>query len=120
MNQVEPSRGSKASFTEGSIKRHVLHLSTVMILGFFAMTAGGLLEMFYIGMVGKLELAAITFMFPISMSLLSLTRGIGVGASSLIAQSMGQGDRQALRSLSPTPICPMLCSLPSPLYCWAS
>ncbi len=83
-----------ATFTEGSIRRHVLHLSSVMILGFLAMTIGQLIEMFYIGKVGKLELAAITFTFPISMSLNALTRGIGIGASTLIAQSMGQGDRR--------------------------
>jgi Na+-driven multidrug efflux pump len=64
-----------------------------MIVGFLAMTMGQLVEMFYIGRVGKLELAAITFSFPITMSLNALTRGIGIGASTLIAQSMGDGDR---------------------------
>jgi putative MATE family efflux protein len=64
-----------------------------MIVGFLAMTIGQLVEMFYIGRVGKLELAAITFTFPITMSLNALTRGIGIGASTLIAQSMGDHDR---------------------------
>jgi putative MATE family efflux protein len=64
-----------------------------MILGFLAMTLGSLVEMFYIGRVGKLELAAITFTFPIWMALNAMTRGIGVGASTLIAQSRGEGDR---------------------------
>lgn len=71
----------------------MLKLSSVMILGFLAMTVGQLIEIFYIGRVGKLELAAITFMFPISMSLNALTRGIGIGASTLIARSMGAGNR---------------------------
>jgi putative MATE family efflux protein len=65
-----------------------------MILGFLAMTVGQLIEIFYIGKVGKAELAAVTFMFPISMSLNALTRGIGIGAATLIAQSMGAGDRE--------------------------
>ncbi len=82
-----------ATFTQGSIRRHVIHLSGVMVLGFLAMTLGQLIEMFYVGMIGKRELAAITFMFPISMSLNALTRGIGIGASTIIAQSMGEGDR---------------------------
>ena len=64
-----------------------------MILGFLAMTVGSLVEMFYIGQLGKLELAAITFTFPIWMALNAMTRGIGVGASTLIAQSRGEGDR---------------------------
>jgi putative MATE family efflux protein len=64
-----------------------------MIVGFLAMTIGQLIEMFYIGMVGSFEIAAITFTFPIAMSLNALSRGIGVGASTLIAQSMGDGNR---------------------------
>jgi len=83
-----------ATYTEGAIRDHVAKLSSVMILGFLAMTVGQLIEIFYIGKVGKAELAAVTIMFPISMSLNALTRGIGIGAATLIAQSMGAGDRE--------------------------
>jgi putative MATE family efflux protein len=81
-------------FTQGSIKRHVIKLSSVMILGFLAMTLGSLIEIFYLGMVGRLELAAIAFSFPMVMALNAMTRGIGVGAASLIARAMGEGDRE--------------------------
>lgn len=60
-----------------------------MILGFLAMTIGQLIEMFYIGKVGKLELAAITFTFPISMSLNALTRGIGTAGTGHNALNQG-------------------------------
>ena len=40
-----------------------------MIVGFLAMTLGSLIEIFYLGMVGKLELAAIAFSFPMVMAL---------------------------------------------------
>ena len=83
-----------ATYTEGAIRDHVAKLSSVMILGFLAMTVGQLIEIFYIGKVGKAELAAVTFMFPISMSLNALTRGIGIGAATFIAQSMGAGYRE--------------------------
>ena len=92
MSGAGPSR--TATYTEGAIRGHVAKLSSVMILGFLAMTLGQLIEIFYIGKVGKAELAAITFMFPISMSLNALTRGIGIGAATLIAQSMGAWDRE--------------------------
>ncbi|NQV66624.1 MAG: MATE family efflux transporter [SAR86 cluster bacterium] len=81
-------------FTQGSIKRHVMKLSSVMIVGFLAMTLGSLVEVFYLGMVGKLELAAIAFAFPLVMALNGITRGLGVGAASLIARSMGEGHRE--------------------------
>ena len=68
------------------------------------MTIGQLIEIFYIGKVGKLELAAITFMVPISMSLNALTRGIGIGAATIIARSMGAGNRdETAGNLSASP-----------------
>lgn len=89
-----PQPGRHGNFTEGSIPRHVAHLAGIMILGFIAMTLGQLVEIFYIGMVGKEELAAIAFSFPVVMSLNAVTRGIGIGASTLIARAMGEGDRE--------------------------
>ncbi|MEX2488642.1 MAG: MATE family efflux transporter [Pseudomonadales bacterium] len=93
--ETEPTiSGSRGNFTEGSIPKHIFKLAGVMIFGFLAMTLGQLVEIFYLGLVGKSELAAITFCFPIVMSLNAMTRGIGIGASTLIAQSMGEGDRE--------------------------
>ncbi len=79
------------SYTDGSIRRHVIKLSGVMVIGFFAMTLGNLVEIFYVGQVGKFELAAYAFVFPVAMSLNALTRGIGIGGATLIAQRIGRG-----------------------------
>ncbi|MBV1878291.1 MAG: MATE family efflux transporter [Pseudomonadales bacterium] len=98
MNQIKPT-GNKppnnaGGYTQGSVNRHIFKLSSVMIFAFLAMTLGGLIEVFYLGMVGKDELAAITFTFPVAMSLNALARGIGMGAASLIAQAMGKKLRE--------------------------
>jgi putative MATE family efflux protein len=82
----------RGGFTEGPVRDHVVSLAGVMIVGFLAMTVASLIEVFYIGTVSKEALAAITFMFPIAMSLNAMTRGIGIGASSLIARNMGEGN----------------------------
>lgn len=89
-----PAAGARGNLTEGSIPKHIGYLAGVMIFGFLAMTLGQLVEIFYLGMVGKAELAAIAFCFPVVMSLNAMTRGIGIGASTLIARSMGEGDRE--------------------------
>lgn len=100
MNTQAPQKASKdrqtkgqARFTEGSINLHLFHLSSVMVLGFLVMTLCNLIEIFYIGMLGKVQLAAITFTLPISMSLNGLARGIGVGAAALVARFAGEGNR---------------------------
>ncbi len=64
-----------------------------MIMGFLTMTVSQLIGAIYLGMVGTEELAAIAFAFPLVLSLNAAVRGIGVGASSIIARAIGSGDR---------------------------
>jgi putative MATE family efflux protein len=78
------------SLVEGSISHHIFRLSGVMILGFLAMTLVHLVEIFYLGIVGLDALAAIAFSFPVTMSLSAFIRGIGIGASSIVARSNGE------------------------------
>ena len=81
-------------FTEGDMSRHVLRLSGFMIMGFLAMTLAQLVEAFYLGMVGRDELAAIAFAFPLVMGFNALTRGIGVGTGAVLARAIGEGNRE--------------------------
>lgn len=76
------------------MSRHVLRLSGFMIMGFLAMTVAQLVEAFYLGMVGRDELAAVAFAFPVVMGFNALTRGIGVGTGAVLARAIGEGDRE--------------------------
>lgn len=67
-----------------------------MILGFLAMTVGGLIEAVYLGQVGPTELAVIAFALPVTMSLNALVRGVGVGSAALLAQAAGAADHSAM------------------------
>ncbi len=87
-------RSSTAGFTEGSVSRHLLHLTGFMVMGFLAMNIARLAEAAFVGFLGTAELAAIAFNFPIVMALGAASRGLGIGASSVVARSMGSGDRE--------------------------
>lgn len=113
------SRSRTASYTEGSIPLTVTHLAGVMVLGFLAVTLGGLIEMFYIGLIGTRELAAATFAFPIAMLLNAMTRGVGVGASTLVAQYMGQGNReQTAETITHCFVVILLIAVAGAVLCW--
>src|SRR5262249_10307667 len=86
-------------FTEGPVAGHVLRLAGFMAMGFLAMTATPLVEVIYLGIVGTDELAAIAYTFPIVLSLNAAARGIGIGASAVIARAIGGGDRARAASL---------------------
>ena len=79
---------------------HVLRLSGFMIMGFLAMTTAQLIEAFYLGMVGRDELAAVAFTFPLVMGFNALTRGIGVGTGAVLARAIGEGDREQAARLT--------------------
>ncbi len=81
------------SFAEGSVAKHMVRLSGFMIMGFLSLTIAQLIEAIYLGSVGTNELAAIAFTSPLVMSLMAAARGIGIGASSVIARAYGGGDR---------------------------
>lgn len=82
------------------MSRHVLRLSGFMIMGFLAMTLAQLIEAFYLGMVGRDELAAVAFTFPVVMGFNALTRGIGVGTGAVLARAIGEGDREQAARLT--------------------
>ena len=90
-----PSSGSSSGprFIEGPLSGHLLRLSGFMTMGFLAMTVTMLVEAIFLGLVSKEALAAITFVFPVVLGLSALTRGIGTGASAVLARAMGAHDR---------------------------
>ena len=58
-----------------------------------------LVEAVYLGWIGTEALAALGFAFPVTITLFAFAGGIGTGASSVIARSVGSGDgeRAAVR-----------------------
>ena len=60
-----------------------------MVLGLVAVMSANLIETVYISLIGTEQLAALGFTFPIVMLLQSLTMGLSVGASSVVARRVG-------------------------------
>ena len=71
-----------------------------MFLGISSMFVASMMDTIYIGWVGRLELAAVSFTFPVIMGLATLSMGIGVGAASIIARMVGRGQRRLVGRLS--------------------
>ncbi|MGB1342125.1 MAG: MATE family efflux transporter [Pseudomonadales bacterium] len=96
-----PRSGASASrdMTEGSVSSHLVRLTGFMLFGFIAVMGANLMESLYIGRVGTLELAALGFTFPLVMTLQGMTMGLGVGASSVVARSIGASDWPRARRL---------------------
>ena len=90
----------KAKLTEGNITKLLIKLTLPMMAGMVSMLVFNLVDTFYIGQLGKNELAAMSFTFPVVMVLQSIALGLGMGASSVISRTIGEGDTTRVKRLA--------------------
>ncbi|WP_240615504.1 MATE family efflux transporter [Alteromonas facilis] len=63
-----------------------------MILGMIMLMTFGLVDTFFVSLLGTEPLAAISFTFPVTFTLISLNIGLGIGTSAIIGRYLGSGD----------------------------
>ena len=63
-----------------------------MIYGMILLMAFNLVDTFFVSLLGTQPLAAISFTFPITFTVISLFIGLGIGTSAVISKLLGQGD----------------------------
>lgn len=85
--------------TQDSVPRSLFRLTAPMMIGVSSSILVSMLEIAFIGQLGTLQLAAVTFTFPLVMILTSIALGIGIGTSSVIARGIGSGGREEARRL---------------------
>ncbi|MDJ0615547.1 MAG: MATE family efflux transporter [Calothrix sp. MO_192.B10] len=83
----------RQQLTEGNVGSQLVKLTLPMMGGIFALVAFNVADTYFVGQLGAKHLAAMSFTFPVVMTLGSLAMGLGVGASSIIARAIGEGDR---------------------------
>ena len=81
-----------AKLTRGSIRGHLVNQTLPMVIGVAALMSVGIVDAYFIGQLGSAELAAVAFIFPVTIALASLGVGLMVGINSVIARSLGEGD----------------------------
>ena len=85
---------------EGNVGQQLIKLTIPMIWGVLAVTAFNIVDTYFVGQLGTQPLAAMSFTFPVVMTLGSLAIGLGVGTSSVIARAIGEGDRDRVQRLT--------------------
>ena len=91
---TQASDRQPAKLVRGSIVGHLVGQTLPMIIGVAAIMSIGLVDAYFIGQLGPEALAAISFIFPISVALSSLGVGVMVGINSVVARALGEGDHE--------------------------
>ncbi|WP_245623465.1 MATE family efflux transporter [Catenovulum maritimum] len=73
-------------------------MTVPMVMGMIALMSFNLIDTFFIGLIGTDELAAISFTFPITFTVISLTIGLSIGTSAVIAKSLGGGNQEIAKT----------------------
>ena len=96
----ENNRQFKAKLTEGSVGWLLVRLTLPMIMGILSMVVYNLVDTFFVSRLGKLQMAALTFTFPVVLFVGSVAHGLGVGTSSLVSRAIGANNLKRVRRLS--------------------
>ncbi len=75
--------------TDGPVGPMLLQLTVPVAWGVLSLLGYRLAEAWFVGRLGPDALAAITFAFPVTMVVFSLSIGLGAGTSSVIARALG-------------------------------
>jgi putative MATE family efflux protein len=82
---------SANSLTQNPIQPTLVAMTLPMLVGMITLMSFNLVDTFFISMLGTVQLAAISFTFPVSFTLISLAIGLSIGTSAIIAKALGAG-----------------------------
>jgi putative MATE family efflux protein len=84
------STTQKYDLTTGSIPRHLIRMTIPMIWGIMALISFQLVDAYYISRLGTLQMASISYTFPVTYGIFSIFIGFGVATSSVISRMIGE------------------------------
>jgi len=73
-------------------------MTVPMIYGMILLMAFNLVDTFFVSLLGTQPLAAISFTFPITFTVISLTIGLGIGTAAVIGKLLGVGDKESAKN----------------------
>jgi putative MATE family efflux protein len=108
-NAPQEQTPQKAVFTEGSIMRHVLTMTSTGAIGLVAIFLVDVVNLFYISLLGQQELAAaLGYASTIMFFTVSVSIGFTIAATAITARAIGAGDDAAARRRAGTSLVYML------------
>lgn len=97
---MKEKRKNSAKLTTGPVVGTLVSLALPMMVGIVGMVAFNLVDTFFVGRLGTLQLAAMSFTFPVVLVVSCIARGLGVGVSSVLARAIGAGDHHRIQRLT--------------------
>ncbi|MDN7126730.1 MATE family efflux transporter [Pseudidiomarina terrestris] len=88
---------SAKSLTNDPIPATLWQMTWPVVIGVLTLISFNVVDTFFVGMLGTDPLAAVSFTFPVTFSVVSLAIGLGVGTSAVLARKRGAGNEAHAR-----------------------
>lgn len=85
---------------KGDIKSTLIKMTLPMIIGMIMLMTFNIVDTFFVSLIGTNELAAISFTFPVTFTVISLNIGLGIGTSAVIGRYLGSGEGSKAKILA--------------------
>jgi putative MATE family efflux protein len=95
---IEKNKTKKMNLLEDPVADTIKRMTIPMIYGMVLLMTFNLVDTFFVGLLGTQPLAAISFTFPITFTVISLTIGLGIGTSAVIAKALGRGSDESAKN----------------------
>ncbi len=87
------SKSSHIDFLNDPVAQTLKKMTIPVIYGMILLMTFNLVDTFFVGLLGTQPLAAISFTFPVTFTVISLMIGLGIGTSAVIAKLLGKGNK---------------------------
>lgn len=89
------SQVNHIDFLNAPIASTLKKMTIPVIYGMVLLMTFNLVDTFFVSLLGTQPLAAISFTFPVTFTVISLMIGLGIGTSAVIAKFLGKGDKKS-------------------------
>ncbi|CAB0149740.1 putative FMN/FAD exporter YeeO [Pseudidiomarina piscicola] len=88
---------SAKSLTSDPIPTTLWQMTWPVVIGVLTLISFNVVDTFFVGLLGTDPLAAVSFTFPVTFSVVSLAIGLGIGTSAVLARKRGAGHEEQAR-----------------------
>ncbi|MFB6373004.1 MAG: MATE family efflux transporter [Bradymonadaceae bacterium] len=86
--------------TEGSVARSLFAMAGPMLIGLISVMSMNVVDTYFVGQLGTIPLAAMSFSFPIIFFVGGISTGLGAAGASVISRAVGRDDHASARRLT--------------------
>ncbi|MEC9375636.1 MAG: MATE family efflux transporter [Pseudomonadota bacterium] len=102
----------KPRLKEDPVGESIISLMIPMCIGMIALVSYSLVDTYFIGKIGTMELAAVAFTFPVAFIVNAISIGLSTGVSSVASRLFGSGEREEIQRITThAAILAVLCGL---------